>query len=552
MPMIAAGTKVAMLPTAPIERIDEFWTSPDEHGRTMLQLVATGANDGIWGWDVPTGRSFYSPRWWELIGEAPDAYEPHIDIFYNLLHPDDRDRVLEEIDRFIVGKVTDYRIEFRLRHRNGGYRWILSRGSAVRDAEGRATRIAGTHTDITERVDAAVRLEALVAERTRDLVAARDRAELSAASTTKFLSATSHDVRQPLQAMALLLGSLQGETLSDAGKKTLDGVRRSLIASMELLDDLLEYSRLDAGALRPVIGPVDLQNILPAVVDGFAIDARQRGIRLVVRPTRLVGRTDAQLLARILRNLVSNGLKFTSEGTVLLAARSRGDMIRLEVWDSGTGIAPDMQRQIFWEFVQGRSTPGGREGQGVKGLGLGLAIVERLSKLLGHRIGLRSQPGRGSVFWIEIPKQPALSHPTTDDPAGGLQMPGLPDDCRVALIENDPDISNAFVGLLRGWGCRVVWARTVEQLLSQIATEAPDLLIADCHLDSMADGFQAFDRLEERFGRAIPGVVLTGDCDFREISKRNHAGRKVLHKPILPDVLNAVLRAGLKAAGQDA
>jgi signal transduction histidine kinase len=222
-PVVPAAASNGFL--VPVESIDHFWTDPDEHGQTMLQLVATSANDGIWGWDVPTGRSFYSPRWWELIGEEPYAYEPHIDIFLGLLHPDDRERVLESIDRFIVGDLLDYRLEFRLRHHDGGWRWIRSRGSAVRDANGRATRIAGTHTDITERVDAADRLEKLVAERTRDLIAARDRAELASAATTKFLSATSHDVRQPLQAMALLLGSLQGEDLSETGQRTLDGVR---------------------------------------------------------------------------------------------------------------------------------------------------------------------------------------------------------------------------------------------------------------------------------------------------------------------------------------
>jgi len=540
--MFSIEKGIAVLEKSDLNRIDPFWTEADELGRTMLHLVATGANDGIWGWDVPTGRSFYSARWWELIGSDSERHEAHIDTFYELLHRDDRDRVLDGIERFIVGKVQDYRMEFRLRHADGGWRWILSRGSALRDENGHATRIAGTHTDITERVDAADRLERLVADRTHDLVAARDRAELAAAATTKFLSATSHDIRQPLQAMALLLGSLQAEALSDTGKRTLEGVHRSLISSMELLDDLLEYSRLDAGALRPVIGPVDMRSLLLAVDDSFAIEARQRGIRLAVRDTALIGRSDAQLLGRILRNLVSNSLKFTNSGTVLIAARSRGDDIRIEVWDSGIGIPAEMQRQVFWEFVQDRSAPP----SGGHGLGLGLAIVERLSRLLGHRIGMRSQPGRGSVFWVEVPKHRTPPRLNGSAPQSRGALPGLPEDCRVALIENDQEIARAFVTLLRSWNCRVVWARTVESLLSQIANEAPDLVIADWHLDSMIDGFQAFDRLEERFGRTMPGIVLTGDNDFERIARINRAGRKVLHKPILPDVLNAVLQAELR------
>jgi PAS domain S-box-containing protein len=544
-PMISTKG-VATLKKSDIHRIDPFWTEPDEQGRTMLHLVATGANDGIWGWDVPTGLSFYSSRWWELIGWSEEGRGAHIDTFYELLHEDDRDRVLEAIGRFIVGKVQDYRMEFRLRHADGGWRWILSLGSALRDASGRATRIAGTHTDITDQMETADRLERLVAERTRDLVVARDRAELAAASTTKFLSATSHDIRQPLQAMALLLGSLQAEALSESGTRTLEGVHRSLISSMELLDDLLEYSRLDAGALRPVIGPVDLRSLLLALEDGFGIEARQRGIRLAVRTTGLVGRSDAQLLGRIIRNLVSNSLKFTSDGTVLIAARSRGSDIRIEVWDSGVGIPPEMQRQVFWEFVQDGRQPVAGSG---RGLGLGLAIVERLSRLLGHRMGMRSQPGRGSVFWVEVPKHQTPLGFGRSMPRGSANLPGFPEDCRVALIENDTQISQAFVTLLRSWNCRVVSARTVESLLSQIANEAPDLVIADWHLDSMIDGFEAFDRLEERFGEAMPGVVLTGDNDFERIARINRAGRKVLHKPILPDVLNAVLQAQLHSGG---
>lgn len=528
-----------------LDQIDPFWTMPDDMGRTMLELVATSANDGVWGWDVPTGRSYYSSRWWELLGESDNPGEAHLDSFIARLHPDDRDRVEDAMNRFIRGTDLDYRMEFRLRHAAGGWRWILSRGSAIRGADGQAIRIAGTHTDITERAGLADRLEGLVSKRTQELVAARDRAEVSAAATSRFLSATSHDIRQPLQAMALLLGSLRSENLSPSGQRTLDGVHRSLISSMALLDDLLEYSRLDAGALRPVIGMVNMRDLFAAVEDNFTMEARERSIRLAFHARDLVGRSDAQLLARIVRNLVSNALKFTSRGSVVVAARGRGDKIRVEVWDTGVGIAPEMQRQIFWEFVQGKK-PTETPANAGKGLGLGLAIVERLSQLLGHRIGMRSVPGKGSVFWVELDRQPAAIMPAHGDrPHGYGVLPGLPENTKIALLENDPEIGQAFLNLLRSWNYRVVWARSVESLLSQIATEKPDLLIADWHLDTLSDGFSAFDRLEERFGTRIPGVVLTGDNDFEAIARVNRAGRKLLHKPILPEILNAALLAEL-------
>lgn len=505
----------------------------------MLERVALSTNDGIWGWDVATGRSFYSPRWWELVGLPSDYAAPHIDVFRELLHPDDRARVEAALAALIAGRSTDYREEFRLRHRSGDWRWIRSSGSAIRAADGVAFRLVGTHTDITHRIEAAERLERLVAERTRELAAARDRAEGAAVATTRFLSATSHDIRQPLQAVALLLGSLRAEVTTPAGLRTMTGIRRSLQASMELLDDLLEFSRLDAGVLRPDPRAVAVQSLLQSSLEGFAIEARERGLRFVVRDTPLLVQTDVHLAGRILRNLVSNSFKFTAQGSILVAARPRGDAVRIEVWDTGRGIAPEQQRQIFWEFTQIR--PRGDGGQ-TRGLGLGLAIVDRLARLMRHDIGMRSVAGRGSVFWIDLPRLRGGA----DVPAEHAQPPEHPLDCRIAVAEDDPRIAGAYLQLLRSWGCRVVLSHSGAGLLSQIADQPPDLLVADWHLDGAMSGFELFDAVEARFGRPQPGVILSGDHDFEVLRKVNRARRRVLAKPILPDVLNAVLHAELE------
>jgi signal transduction histidine kinase len=295
--------------------ISDFWTDIHDDGRSLLELVALKANDGIWGWDVPTGSPFIR-RGGGSGGLPPDHLEAHIDVFFGLLHPDDRENVRAVLAEFISDRGADYRAQFRLKHSSGGWRWIQSSGSALRDATGKAVRIAGTHTDITERVEAADQLERLVAERTRDLAAARDRAEIAAASTAKFLSATSHDIRQPLQAMALLLRNLQQEVDSEAALGTIASIRRSLGSSMDLLDDLLEFSRLDAGALRADMRPVKIQSLFRSLLDDFTAEAQERGLRLVVKDTDLVGRTDPRLIKRILRNLVSNSFKFTQRGSV--------------------------------------------------------------------------------------------------------------------------------------------------------------------------------------------------------------------------------------------
>jgi PAS domain S-box-containing protein len=184
------------------------WDREDSVSRSLMRLITESTNDGIWDWDLETGGVYYSPRWLELVGYLPGELPGHIDTFSKLLHPDDSENATRTIVEYLSGTQPEYRNEFRLRHKDGSWRWIFTHGVALRDATGRAIRFAGTHTDITDRVREAERLEKMVEERTTDLRAARDRAELSATATTEFLATVSHDIRQPLQAMALQLGSL--------------------------------------------------------------------------------------------------------------------------------------------------------------------------------------------------------------------------------------------------------------------------------------------------------------------------------------------------------
>lgn len=518
-----------------IPSVDSLWSSEDAADQQLLHMLAVSTNDGIWDWDLTSDRVYYSPRWLEFVGEEPGALDYHIDTFMNRLHPDDVAGMRGMLDAFIIGAIDDYRLEFRLRHRDGSWRWILSRGAALRDEDGRAFRIVGTHTDVTDRIEAAERLERLVAERTADLRAARDRAELAAAATAKFLAATSHDIRQPLQAMALLLGGLHRQVNGEAGRKTLRAVERSLIASMELLDSLLEYSRLDAGALRPSVGAARLDDVIESAVSAFQAEAAQKGIAIRIVPTGAIVRTDPQLLGRIVRNLVSNAIKYTAEGRVLIGCRRVGGRTRLEIWDTGCGIADDRQRQIFWEFVQLRE---GRAG----GLGLGLAIVDRLARLLGHEIGLRSSPGHGSVFSVTMENRP---------PAQAARHELMPDEAmwlgplRIALLEDHGAIADALCQLLASWGCIVIHAVEPGALIAALGATAPDLMLADWHLANGADGFVAFCSIEAHYGIALPGVILTGDYDFDALEAANGARRTVLHKPVLPKILHAVLQAQL-------
>jgi CheY-like chemotaxis protein/anti-sigma regulatory factor (Ser/Thr protein kinase) len=253
-------------------------------------------------------------------------------------------------------------------------------------------------------------------------------------------------------------------------------------------------------------------------------------------PTRLATRSDPQLLGRILRNLVSNAIKYTDRGRVLIGCRRRGDRVRIEVWDTGCGIPADQQRQIFWEFVQVKE-----RGRSRSRLGLGLAIVDRLAKLLGHSVEIRSWPGRGSVFAVDMalersPSAASSTVPTAVVPdaifAGKL----------IAILEDDPAITEALTGLLRAWGASPVAASDDCALLRALSGRIPDAVIADRDLGQGGDGFAALSRLEATLGVSLPALVLTGDYDVRDPERVNEAGRRVLHKPVWPAVLHAVLR----------
>jgi two-component system, sensor histidine kinase len=517
------------------------WDSDDAASRLLLGLIAQSTNDGIWDWDLDTGRVYYSPRWLELVGHLPGQLSGDISTFQDRLHEDDRERVRASIDDYLSGQTAEYRMEFRLRHQDGSWRWIMSRGIALRETDGRAFRVAGTHTDITESMRAAERLESEVAERTAELRTARDRAESSAAAKTKFLATASHDIRQPLQAMALLLGSLAPEVRTAAGQRTMKAIERSLGAGMELLDALLEFIRLDAGAMRPKLTDVDLGRLVDSVAETHSAEIARKGLALKVVSSSAVVHTDPQLLGRILRNLISNALKYTEQGTILIGCRHRSGKVWLEIWDSGRGIAPEQLKQVFWEFFQGADV---RQGNG---LGLGLAIVERLAGLLKHRIHVRSWQGRGSVFAVEM--EQGRSRPVADEKAPVVTRDILLAGRSVALIEDDQAVALALAQLLEGWGARVVSAPTGQSMIEQLGRDVPDLIIVDCELGDDEDGFTVLDRLDRLYGRRLPALVLTGDYDVSALGQRNRANRRVLHKPVWPAVLQAVLHYELTASG---
>jgi signal transduction histidine kinase len=382
--------------------------------------------------------------------------------------------------------------------------------------------IVTTYTDITPSVlaeeDLAAaneRLERRVQQRTaelerlnQELAAAKTAAEDANLSKTRFLAAAGHDILQPLNAARLYASSLT-ESAADAGPEERVSLARNVDASLEAVEEilgaLLDISRLDAGATKPEISDFAIQDMFRQLEIEFAPIARAKGLKLTFIPTALIVRSDRRLMRRLLQNFVSNAVKYTLKGRVVVGVRRRAGSVRLEVWDTGLGVPEDKQLRIFDEFL--RLDQGARA---ARGLGLGLSIVQRLGKVLGHPISLRSRSGSGSVFRVEAPLGARAPSRASEEGSVAPLRAGEPlNGLRVVAIDNEPRVLEGMRMLLQKWGCRVVTASGREAALASLDV-IPDVIIADYHLDD-GDGLEAIAALRERLGFLVPAILATAD-----------------------------------------
>ncbi len=355
---------------------------------------------------------------------------------------------------------------------------------------------------------------------------ARRQAEVANAGKTRFLAAASHDLRQPLQAMTLFLHAI--EDAMQHGKDpdpALVGKLRSSCDSLEmLLDSLLDLSRADAGALKPEVVDFALQPLLDRLRREFTDQAADKGLELRVVPSPAHVRSDPTLLARMLRNLTANALRYTEHGAILIGCRRRGEILRIEVRDSGIGIPDHARGEIFNEFYQLDNPERDRR----KGLGLGLAIVDALARQLGHRLALRSAPGRGSVFSVEIPLAQAGPSTTSEIRAASARLEGE----WIVVIDDEAPIREALTGVLERWGCRVAGGENAQEVLGVLRASGmpvPAAILADWRLREGRIGSEEAAELRRYFGVPVPVMLITGDTD--PDTTRN-AGFPVIHKPI--------------------
>jgi len=387
-----------------------------------------------------------------------------------------------------------------------------------------------------------------IEEATLEMREKKEEAEKANFDKTRFLAAASHDLRQPMHALGLFMGELHNRITTPEQRKIVEKVEESVEAMSGLLDSLLDISKLDAGVVIPQKQTVDIDAMMRRLAQDFSSVAQRKQITLCVHCLQVQVLSDPVLLERILLNLLSNSIRYTQQnGTVLLACRRRGDDVRIEVRDNGIGIPLQEQQNIFREFVQLANSARDRS----KGLGLGLAIVDRLSRLLHHPLGLRSAPNQGSTFFVTVPRVPDVKE-LLAEPA--VAVAGLPKNdnltgLRVLVVDDDPLVLNGMGGILASWGCHVSLADSSQAVRDKYTESEFDLVICDYRLPD-GNGLDVAERIEELCEDPPPFILVSGDTAPEILQAVNERGHHLLHKPVRPAKLRSMMSFVLKKKSQ--
>lgn len=391
-------------------------------------------------------------------------------------------------------------------------------------------------------------LLALVLARQLDqLRAEKERAITDSLDKSRFLAAASHDLRQPMHALALFVEELRNETITPQQSQLVKLIEKSAQAMSGLLDSLLDISKLDAGLVTPFMQPLPIAPLLNRMEQEYVPLAAQYEIELTIRTSPAMVESDAILLERILLNLIGNAIRYTPKGgRVLLACRKRGRRLRIEVRDNGIGIPADKQQEIFREFVQLGNVERSRD----KGLGLGLSIVQRLCRLLDYPLHLRSAPGKGSVFAVEILLSKETLQIASDTATSGVHAPDEAEtektlQVQVLLVEDDPLVQVATRRLLVSWGYEVQVVASLQQAQQLFPGIDIDLLICDYRLPD-GSGTHVIRAAEAFYGRKLPCILVSGDTSPEVLKEIDAQGWHLLHKPVRPAKLHSLVSFALK------
>lgn len=475
-------------------------------------------------WNLATGEIRHSQNAEKILGlesgQVLDGAE-----WLQQIHPDDRSQLRERLGCADPDK-SSHTSTFRyLRRDDAGEVWLEQIAAIEFDSTGKPTRIHGLTTDITERK----RFE-------EEISRARRSAELADRAKSSFLAAASHDLRQPLQTLRFLQGCLEQHHSHGEGRDLVADMGHSLDTMSGMLSSLLDLNQLESGNLRPSTSDFRINDIFESVATDFARLSQEKGLRWrMVRSAARV-HSDKRMLEQVLRNLLSNAIRYTDRGGILLGCRRDGDRIRIEVWDSGVGIASAQLPHIFKEYYQG--TEAAQRG----GLGLGLAIVKRLADILDHRVDVRSTPNKGTAFLIEVPRAqggvtPAESSSTPVDEGDFLPR-------QILVIEDETSIRSSVVRLLKLAEIDTVVAATGNEALALIGQQLcrPDLVLSDYNLPGSSNGVESIEALRVALGWNVPAIVMTGDTRSTTVDEIAAHDISVLIKPFLTDELLQQIR----------
>jgi len=474
-------------------------------------------------WDLSAANVRYSQNAVQILGIGAQAIRSAE--WLDRIHPDDLPQVTACIDGARLGGGSHSAIFRYMRTDGGGEVWLEQIAVTQFSPAGKPVRVHGLAADITERK----RFE-------EEISRARKTAELADRAKSSFLAAASHDLRQPLQTLRFLHGALEHHHRDGEVCKLVAGMGRSLDTMSSILSSLLDVNQLESGSLRPSRSDFTVNEMFTSLEADFLPAIEERGLRLRLVRSALVVQSDRRMLEEMIRNLLSNAVRYTDHGTILLGCRRAGGKVRIEVWDSGIGITEDQLPLIFEEYYQ--SADGAERG----GFGLGLAIVRRLAKILDHRLGVRSARGRGTGFSIEVPC--GQQSVTTQ---GSLTSQDHQRDSfagTILVVEDESSVRTSLNRLLKAKGIGAMVVATGDDALALIREKdvSPDLILCDYNLRGSANGLESIKTLRAALARDVPAIVMTGDTRVKTMEAITSHDISVLIKPFVADELMQLIR----------
>ncbi len=532
--LVILAEQVASL-TRDRERIRNALAKSEER----FDLAMRGANDGVWDWEMVSNTVYFSPRWKAMLGHEEDEIGPALSEWSSRLHPEDQPATLDALNAHLNGETKHFDVTFRFRHKDGHYLWMLSRGMAVRDAEGKAIRMVGTHTDVSAQKQAE-----------EALIHAKEAAEAGSRAKSEFLANMSHEIRTPMNGVLGMLNLALDTELSDEQRDYLGMAHSSANALLHIINDILDFSKIEAGRLDVNPEPVDIRVMAEELTRLFKHRCEEKGLAFVQQvdvalPMMLL--LDPVRVRQVLINLLGNAIKFTHTGGVTLEIKRVGQGVRFAVRDTGIGIAKEGQTTVFQAFTQADGSITRRFG----GTGLGLSISYRLVGLMGGLIGLQSELGHGSEFYFMLPIEEPRQNQIAQVAPIELALP-LVRQLSILLAEDNPINQKLAVTLLAREGHRVSVVDDGEAAVRAVAQGHFDLVLMDMQMPGMS-GLEATRQIRAdeaaRLEPRIPIMALTANAYDEDRDACLAAGMDAfISKPIRRDTLIATIATIVSAS----